>query len=608
MSELEDPRTLTDCNQRLPHEVARGCGFLDLHTFLLPGREMSDLFTRLELAPIVMCTLAHLASAALRRRLLDDLIVAEAQETVAAVAASAAAAAAAAEAAVSAAAAVTMAASRAVAPAVFTETVIIPGPSAWHVPTSPKIQTMPCTYNTAYDSPQPWTMTRRSASSPHITQSIPCNSTDTHTLENHLPASHQSAPKLASSPPQSTLTPLRHSNSHNDSGAISPTLTRLRHSTSNNDSNSTATSPQLSTLARLRHSSSHVETSLAHGARLSPTLSSGGAMHCSGGGTATELRSSLSHLTTRPLGLHTRNYSLPGMPSYDDFGSSSDGDDITHADNGSTSAHPSARLPGAFVTCIPRSTRATSDGVITISQNNSLVRFLDLGSHPAQPLVLPPILQLGWTEAQQDRGQHSCRTTRSSAIRSTTDIWEVQEAYRAAEEQQCSEVQQMCDDLLDGIDRPQVTQPANAHTTAANQLDLPRILTSGSSGDTETQAAIMHAGNAEALTTETDRVWERGVGIQAMLSVRLGTADQRERRDVVLAMSKAYNTIVCEDTDEGNLCDVCYDRPEQVTMDRCGHRLCRSCSTKITALMQESPLLCPFCRAVVRKFACIPFV
>lgn len=618
MSELEDPRTLPDCNQKLPHEVARSFNFTDLHLFLIPGRELTDIFSARELTPVVMCSLAHLAANAHRLRLLDDLAVAEAQENIALVAAAAAAAAAAVAAAATAAAAkaaaaikaanfaaamgMTVGRAKAPPPPAFSSAVTIPGPSAWRAPISPRHVQQPISHDTCHEEPRPWTMTRRTVSSSHITQSLP-SGYHTDTLEQHLPptwsASNQPSPRLGSLPSQRL--------------ASSPPLPLP-----------TARSPQ-------REVASPARRTFLPGLRVSPTFPSPGAViaaasqqSTSSPGRSDPRTSAPRHSSGRLVGLHSRNVSLPGMASFDEFGSSSS--DKEERDSGGLvtvqaedkhSNHPSACMAGAFISYIPRNTRATSDGVIC---PNYSVGGLDIEQHlnkstgdqdervSLTPLLMLPAMspQPGWPVLSQPARRDS-RSSRSFAIRSSSDIREVEKAaQRSAEEQQWSEVQQLCKDLPPTITSSGFAQSAD-HRQAVERLTLPRIL--------NPESRILNPGPGQSSDGDEDDDSEDVIiGFREGLDCRIGsaalppgTAGGNGRRAVVLAMTRTYNVVVEEETfDDSNLCDVCYDCAEQITMDSCGHKLCRLCSSKIAAMMQETPLLCPFCRAVVRKFTYHP--
>ncbi|MEW5306874.1 MAG: hypothetical protein WDW36_009311 [Sanguina aurantia] len=600
MSELEDPRTLPDCNQKLPHEVALSFHFTDLHLFLFPGRELTDIFSARELKPVVMCSLARLAADAHRLRLLDDLAVAEAQEGIALVAAAAAAAAAAVAAAETAAAAeaaaaveaanlaaamgVTVGRAKAPPPTAFSPAVTIPGPSAWRLPVSPRRAQQPIPHDTCHDEPRPWSMTRRTVSSSHITQSLP-SSYHADNLEQHLPptwsASHQPSPRLGSLPSQ-----------------------RLASSPSPSLPSPSAHSPQ-------REAVSPARRTFLPGLRLSPTFPSPGAViaaaaqqSISSPGYSDPRTSVPRHSSGRLIGLHSRNVSLPGMASFDEFGSSSSDEDnsdglATARSDINQSNHPSARVAAT-------ASSPPTYPVSALDIEQHLIRSSGDQEERASPtplLMLPPMSpQPGWPVLSQPARRDS-RSSRSFAIRSSSDIREVEKAaQRSAEEQQWSEVQSLCKDLPPAITSSGFV-PSADHRQAVERLTLPRILSP--------ESRILNPGSSRSSDGDEDDVSEDvTIGSREGLGSRIGsaaippgTADGNGRRAVVLAMTRTYNVVVEEETfDDSNLCDVCYDCVEQVEMDGCGHRLCRLCSSKIAALMQETPLLCPFCRTVVRKF------
>ncbi|KAG2484759.1 hypothetical protein HYH03_016413 [Edaphochlamys debaryana] len=60
---------------------------------------------------------------------------------------------------------------------------------------------------------------------------------------------------------------------------------------------------------------------------------------------------------------------------------------------------------------------------------------------------------------------------------------------------------------------------------------------------------------------------------------------------------------VGSDTSE-DLCGICFERAAILTLHPCTHTLCAQCSREVTRMVEAHPPACPFCRSVVRGFAC----
>ncbi|PNH03247.1 hypothetical protein TSOC_010714 [Tetrabaena socialis] len=51
-----------------------------------------------------------------------------------------------------------------------------------------------------------------------------------------------------------------------------------------------------------------------------------------------------------------------------------------------------------------------------------------------------------------------------------------------------------------------------------------------------------------------------------------------------------------------NMCGVCFDQPDCLSITGCGHRLCADCSRELCTLNTFKPALCPFCRGYIGGF------
>lgn len=51
-----------------------------------------------------------------------------------------------------------------------------------------------------------------------------------------------------------------------------------------------------------------------------------------------------------------------------------------------------------------------------------------------------------------------------------------------------------------------------------------------------------------------------------------------------------------------SVCGVCFDQPDFLCIEKCGHRLCGDCSKELCKLHAFKPALCPFCRGPISGF------
>jgi hypothetical protein len=59
------------------------------------------------------------------------------------------------------------------------------------------------------------------------------------------------------------------------------------------------------------------------------------------------------------------------------------------------------------------------------------------------------------------------------------------------------------------------------------------------------------------------------------------------------------------DEDEDDSCPICLDEVPNVRLATCGHKVCFACTKDMTKRAGPTPVLCPFCRAIISRYTAV---